>query len=90
MAKIPGKDRRVVGLPAPIGAWGVPPNLDLNAIIDNGTTVQIGPGPDGQEASANSLTIGGTHSGSTLELVAGGTLFLNDALTIGNGRNRGL
>ena len=67
----------------PSGSWfngsdwslGFSPNLDLNAIIDNGNTVQIGPGPNGQEASANSLTIGGTHPGSTLELLSGGSLF---------------
>ena len=77
----------------PSGSWfngsdwslGFSPNLDLNAIIDNGNTVQIGPGPNGQEASANSLTIGGTHPGSTLELLSGGSLFLNNSLIIGTG-----
>jgi autotransporter-associated beta strand protein len=62
-------------------AWslGMPPNFDLDAVIDNGATVQIGPGPDGQEAAANSLTIGG---GSTVALLSGGTLDLNNPLLI--------
>src|ERR1700743_725163 len=62
-------------------AWslGMPPNFDLDAVIDNGATVQIGPGPDGQEAAANSLTIGG---GSTVALLSGGTLNLNNPLLI--------
>jgi autotransporter-associated beta strand protein len=58
------------------------PNSTINAIIDNGTTVQLGPGPDGEEAVANSLVVGGTHPGSTLILTAGGELVLNNPLQI--------
>ncbi|MBV8102094.1 MAG: autotransporter domain-containing protein [Verrucomicrobia bacterium] len=61
------------------------PNSETNAIIDNGTTVQIGPGPDGEQAFANSLTIGETTAGSTLQMLSGGVLRLNDPVTIGTG-----
>jgi len=64
---------------------GVPPNADLNAIINNGTTVQIGPGPDGEQAFANSLTIGETTAGSTLQMLAGGVLNVSNPVIIGTG-----
>jgi fibronectin-binding autotransporter adhesin len=64
---------------------GVPPNAELNAIINNGTTVQIGPGPDGEQAFANSLTIGETTAGSTLQMLAGGVLNVSNPVIIGTG-----
>jgi autotransporter-associated beta strand protein len=77
----------------PSGSWftnsdwslGVPPTVDLNAIINNGTTVQIGPGPDGVQAFANSLTIGETTAGSVLQMLPGGVLHLSTPLIIGTG-----
>jgi autotransporter-associated beta strand protein len=64
---------------------GAPPNIQLNAIIDNGTTVQVGPGPDGQQAFANSLTIGETTPGSTLQVLPGGVLNVSNPVVIGTG-----
>src|SRR5580700_9685134 len=73
----------------PSGSWftgsdwslGVPPNVDLDAIIDNGTTVQVAAGT----GSANSLTIGQTTAGSTLEMLAGGILHITNDVVIGTG-----
>ena len=64
---------------------GVPPNVDSSAVINNGTTVQIGPGPDGEQAFANSLTIGETTAGSTLQMLSGGVLTVSNPLVIGVG-----
>jgi outer membrane autotransporter protein len=57
------------------------PNPEETATVDNGTIVQIASGT----ATANTLTIGGTAAGSTVQLLAGGVLILNNPLTIGNG-----
>jgi autotransporter-associated beta strand protein len=76
----------------PSGSWfnesnwssGVPTSRDT-AIVDNGTTAQIGPGPDGEQAFANSLTIGETSAGSTLQMLSGGVLTVSNPVVIGTG-----
>lgn len=77
----------------PSGSWftssdwslGFPPNSSQAASIDNGTTVQIAAGPDGQQAFANSLTIGETTPGSVLQMLSGGVLTVSNAVVIGTG-----
>src|SRR4029077_7001241 len=67
-------------------SWFVPgnwtqnllPTLTQRVVVDNGTTVQVGAAPDGEvKAEADSLIIGRTSPGSTLQMVDGGDLTLN-------------
>ncbi|MBV8101755.1 MAG: autotransporter domain-containing protein [Verrucomicrobia bacterium] len=64
------------------GDWslGAPPTSSENALVDNGTTVQITSGT----ASAASVTVGGTVGNSILE-TDGGTLNISGPLTIATG-----
>jgi len=58
------------------------PNSEETVIVDNGTIVQIGPGPKGQEAFADTLIIGGTHPGSTVIIGVGGSLTVTNPLQV--------
>ena len=64
------------------GNWSLqlPPTAAQTALVDNGTTAQIGALPSGiTSATAATLTIGATVAGSTVQMLPGGTL------TVGNG-----
>jgi autotransporter-associated beta strand repeat len=57
------------------------PTSSQTALVDNGTTAQI---PEGS-AVANTLTVGSTVAGSTVQLLDAGTLTLTNPLIIGTG-----
>jgi fibronectin-binding autotransporter adhesin len=65
------------------GNWSLraPPTINETALVDNGTTAQV----TGGNAVANTLTVGSTVAGSTVQLVDAGTLTLTNPLIIGPG-----
>jgi autotransporter-associated beta strand protein len=65
------------------GNWSLkaPPADTDAAVIDNGTTAQIANG----NAEADSLTVGGTTAGSTVQFLPGGTLVVTNSIVIGPG-----
>jgi autotransporter-associated beta strand protein len=65
------------------GNWSLQaPPTDIDpAVIDNGTTAQIANG----NAAADSLTVGGTTAGSTVQFLPGGTLVVTNSVVIGAG-----
>jgi hypothetical protein len=75
------------------GNWNPPgpPTSEQTAIVNNGTTAQIGPPTDDNpNAVAGTLIIGETQSGgpaavagSTVQIISGGELTLTTPLTIG-------
>jgi autotransporter-associated beta strand protein len=65
---------------------GAPPTINQTALVNNGTTAQIAQIPEGSaEAEANTLTVGSTVAGSTVQLVDAGRLTLTNPLIIGTG-----
>jgi outer membrane autotransporter protein len=67
------------------GNWTLerPPTARENAFVDNGTIAQIGPGVEGEHATAATLTIGATTPGSTVQLLPSGELDIINPLIIG-------
>jgi autotransporter-associated beta strand protein len=65
------------------GNWtlGTPPINTQSVEVDNGTTAQVADGT----AEANTLTIGRTTAGSTVQLLAGGDLDITTSIVIGKG-----
>ena len=65
------------------GNWtlGQPPINTQSVEVDNGTTAQVADGT----AVANTLTIGRTTAGSTVQLLAGGVLDITTSIAVGKG-----
>jgi autotransporter-associated beta strand protein len=65
------------------GNWSLqtPPTDTEAAVIDNGTTAQIADG----NATADTLTVGGTTAGSTLQFLPGGDLDVINSVVVGPG-----